>query len=135
MRELRFYGKDRASRETWEQIISQMIPFNAGAMRGRVVNQGAWVDNTGQLPPEYAKEIREGNPEYIVFSYETPIMWHDAVTGKWRFPRVKYSATTSSHQQHAEYAIKIWDGEKWRTPDNFDDSGIPDEVPCSGPYL
>lgn len=121
MRELKFYGQNRTSRGTWDQVIAGLIEFNAGSMSGRQIHDR--VRNTGDLPHEYAGELKSSIVDYIVYSYQTPIMWHDGVTGKWRFPRVSYSRTTHKHQQIAEYAIKVWDGDKWNTPDSFDDSG------------
>lgn len=130
MKTLRFYGKERTSRETWDQVISARIEFNAGAMSARefIPAESRRLD-FGQLPAEYAEEIKSGHVVYIVFSYRTPIMWFDSETGKWRFPRVTYSRTTSQHQSTAEYTIKTWDGEKWNTPECFDDSGPRSEVP------
>lgn len=130
MRTLSFYGKERTSRETWDQVIQARIEFNAGAMSAReYITAESWRLDFGQLPREYAEEIKSEHVVYIVFSYQTPIMWFDSETGKWRFPRVTYSRTTSKHQSIAEYAIKFWDGEKWNIPDHFDDSGVPAEVP------
>lgn len=135
MKTLKFYGKDHTKREEWSRIITEMEPFNAGSMSGRLVNQGSYVDQTGDLPAEYVAELRNGSPDYVVFSYATPIMWHDSVTGKWRFPRVIYSATTARQQQHAEYAVKKWNGERWITPDSFDDSGPRLKVDSHTDYL
>lgn len=136
MRNLRFYGKDRTSRDTWDQVIGGGIEFNAGAMSARSYAPAESRRlKFGQLPEEYAEEIRSGHVIYIVFSYQTPIMWFDSETGKWRFPRVTYSRTTSQHQSIAEYTIKTWDGEKWNTPECFDDSGVPAEVDCHTDYL
>lgn len=132
MRELKFYGKDQTSRETWDQVITQRIPFNAGNMSGLAEAPAKRHGVYGQLPAEYAKELDNSSVDYVVYSWQTPIMWHDSATDKWRFPRVTYSQSTSRHQSHAEYSIKIWDGERWNTPSNFDDSGPRMSIPCGG---
>lgn len=131
MRTLHFYGKNSTEPGTWDQVIGERLDFNANNMSGRRVN-GARLSDCGELPYEYARELVSTDVDYIVFSWSTPIMWHDATTDKWRFPRVSYSQSTSRHQRVAEFAIKIWDGTKWNTPECFDDSGAPAEVPCGG---
>lgn len=55
----------------------------------------------GQLPQEEGPGFieaweRAGRSLYVVYSYWTPIAWHDGE--RWTRPDVKYSQTTSRHQ-------------------------------------
>lgn len=59
---------------------------------------------TGQLPRPFARMLdeafNEGRISQVIYSYSTPIAWHDTMHG-WIIPDVRYSITTSSkHQTH-----------------------------------
>lgn len=43
--------------------------------------------------------------DYVVFSYDTPIAWHDAERDAWVIPDVRYSVTTSKHQGTIRTAV------------------------------
>ncbi|MFI5840562.1 hypothetical protein ACIA8K_12720 [Catenuloplanes sp. NPDC051500] len=95
--------------------IQALVPFNAGNLTGVHVGVLSGGIETGQLPEEYAKPLRDakslwtGNyvsgdgkvpadaPVYVVYSYETPIAWVTA-SRKRVIPDTKYSMTTSRHQ-------------------------------------
>lgn len=79
--------------------------FSAGMMRARK-NMPFLADvMTGELPEEWVKVLRQDQPDYVVFSYDTPIAWHvpnDADQGdaeRWVVPDEKYSPTTTRHQR------------------------------------
>ena len=61
----------------------------------------AWLQGTGYLPADYRDELLTewdgGLVDYVVYSYGTPIAWHNIREG-WNIPPVKYSRTTSRHQ-------------------------------------
>lgn len=59
---------------------------------------GVPVGSMGALPEPYASELFYGRPDFVVWSWQTPIAWHDSVNDNWRFPPVNYSVTTSNHQ-------------------------------------
>lgn len=65
----------------------------------------------GDLYGDYAWFLREGlrhsTVDYIVYSYDTPIAWHDTVWG-WVFPGIKYSLTTTRHQGAVEAALSTF---------------------------
>lgn len=59
---------------------------------------------TGNLPKVWrhilSNAALDGRISQIIYSYSTPIAWHDSRYG-WIIPRVSYSITTSSkHQTH-----------------------------------
>ncbi len=53
---------------------------------------GPW----GRLPKQYWESVNHA--DYVIYSYSTPIAWHDYYQDKWVMPDEKYSATTSDHQ-------------------------------------
>lgn len=57
----------------------------------------------GQLDHMHIGILTSENPDYIVYSYGTPIAWHHA--GGWSLPAIKYSVTTSKHQSLVRRAI------------------------------
>lgn len=85
------------------QAIRDLKPFNtSGALSARTS-----VNDFGILPAQYVRplrdSIRDHNLDYVVYSWETPIAWHDDYG--WHNPPVKYSATTSAHQSVVRLAI------------------------------
>lgn len=63
-----------------------------------------FVGDIGELPRDWSRIIRDHTPDYIVYSYETPIAWHSAAHG-WVVPSVRYSVTTTGHQGQVRIAI------------------------------
>jgi ABC-type amino acid transport substrate-binding protein len=61
----------------------------------------------GILPPEYRDSVN--NADYIVYSWQTPIAWHDKDTGEWTQPDVKYSKTTTVQQGKIAVALSVMD--------------------------
>lgn len=57
----------------------------------------------GELADGYWDAIQLGRPDYVVWSYETPIAWR--VGGCWVTPDVDYSPTTRYHQGQVNTAI------------------------------
>ncbi len=69
--------------------------------------QGRPFMGWGQLPGTWAdalsREIERDGQCFVVYSYSTPIAWRSA-TG-WFMPPVKYSVTTTNHQNVLATAI------------------------------
>lgn len=91
----------RVSNRDAGAIIARREPFetHTGSLCGAFVTQT--VGPTGYLPPEHRAALieaweRAGRGLFIVWSYGTPIAWHDGE--QWTRPDVKYSQTTSRHQ-------------------------------------
>lgn len=57
----------------------------------------------GQLPELYWDALVHMNPEYTVYSCETPIAWY--VDGVWIIPHIRYSNTTSARQNKILSAV------------------------------
>jgi hypothetical protein len=74
-------------------VLNALEPFvTSGSLRGVREFEG-----TGQLPAEHRDAVRAATVDYVVYSYATPIAWHDTVTG-WTMPKERYSVTTSKQQ-------------------------------------
>lgn len=63
------------------------------------------LDGVGRLPRNLADAIIAMNPEYTVYSYATPIAWR--LDGIWFMPDVKYSPSTTRHQNKISTAIGV----------------------------
>ena len=64
------------------------------------------VNDTGDLPGEWAERYREDAPVYTVLSYSTPIAWVTS-SGEAVLPGLRYSVTTSRHQHHAASGLGL----------------------------
>lgn len=114
---LHHYGNKRTSREEWAKTIrTSREAFTAGRMNGRVFDPELPQDYRmyGDLPEPYKSLLSEGSPDYVVYSYGTPIAWHDSATDRWTVPDVNYSLTTTGHQHTVRMAVDTWDGERWQ---------------------
>lgn len=83
--------------------------FDSGALRGRVRRQFT-PTQVGRLATEWALVLGQDEPDYVLYSYNTPIAWHVPDDGddggeRWVVPEVKYSTTTSRHQTIVRTAL------------------------------
>lgn len=76
-----------------------------GSLRGRAGPPGSF----GQLPEDYREDAEQA--DYVVYSYNTPIAWKNAKTGRWTAPGTKYSTTTSRHQSKIATAVDVINGD------------------------
>ena len=88
----------------YNDSLRNLRPFKtSGSLEGtRSVSYGA-----GYLPRRFARIFNErySKVDYVVYSYATPIAWHDSELG-WYLPEVIYSVTTSRHQSGIFAAVK-----------------------------
>lgn len=87
--------------------------FTVGNVKGRILDRTQLT--TGQLEWPLVEALRTdmdrvSGQAYVVFSYDTPIAWNydvDGVTEEftWVVPDVKYSVTTTNHQNVVRVAI------------------------------
>jgi len=66
----------------------------------------------GRLPMIYrdilTEQCKRGYVRYIIFSYNTPIAWA-LFGGKWEIPDVRYSKSTTHHQNSVGTATQNFD--------------------------
>lgn len=91
------------SRRVNEWPIEDLKPFKTGGNFHGDVNDFPYP-HTGRLSREDARQFLEDRPDYIVWSYNTPIAWH-GIRG-WVIPDEKYSVTTSGHQNRVRHALR-----------------------------
>ena len=93
--------------------------FKASGLSGRIVD--AYNTLYGDLPDEWQERFRQAYRDsrhdrrlYAVFSFETPIAWMlgDVLT----FPEVRYSPTTTQHQQIAAQGFDLDPVRPWMWP-------------------
>ena len=91
----------RTSNTDSGKYIAQRIGFVGNNLYGVL----GWHENQtwGRLDHKSIENLLKENPDYIVYSYGTPIAWHHA--GGWSLPAIKYSVTTSKHQTLVRRAI------------------------------
>lgn len=69
-------------------------------LHGNPVDPATTVELTAecQLTPGWASVLRAEAVDYVVWDYATPIAWHVAGQADWVIPDVRYSKTTTRHQ-------------------------------------
>ena len=77
-------------------LVARREPFTGSNLRG---GPRGTIGSFGRLPHELRDQFYEERPDYVVWSYETPIVWHGR--RGWVVPPVKYSQTTGRHLSHA----------------------------------
>jgi hypothetical protein len=87
------------------EYIQNRINFKASNLSGFNLpyDKECFQIATGRLCSEVVAQLELDEPNYVVYSYGTPIAWH----GKfgWHLPAIKYSQTTSRHQSIVRGAI------------------------------
>jgi len=88
-----------------DQFISDRVNFIGSNFYGQVQSPNPIdrVSNYGMLPYNFITILENENPDYIVYSYATPIAWHG--THGWNIPAIKYSVSTSKHQNYIRRAL------------------------------
>ena len=76
-------------------LVARREPFIGSNLRG---GPRGIFGSLGLLPLHWRDTFYEDRPDYVVWSYATPIAWH----GKrgWIAPQVRYSPTTTRHVSH-----------------------------------
>lgn len=109
-----YYGtKSGEGVKRTREAIAEKRPFKAGSkfshvddysMRGSTKIDGAG-NGFGRLPVDLQERFSRDRPNYIVYSFGTPIAWYVPFKG-WYIPDVRYSPTTSNHQTQCRYAVR-----------------------------
>lgn len=95
----RYAAKHGKNLQNTINALQDRQPFNAGNLKA--FNE---LQQLGKLPHEYHAEITQQNPDYVVYSYYTPIAWHTETNG-WTIPDNSYSVTTTNHQNLVRRAV------------------------------
>ena len=93
---------NRTSNAKSLDYIANRIAFNGSNLAGYLWPLcREFTPSIGMLPADYLDELK--GVEYIVYSYGTPIAWFK--NGEWTIPALKYSVTTSKHQNYVRRAV------------------------------
>lgn len=96
------------SRRDAGDYVANLWEFRGNSMLGRRVTPDSVT--FGYLPREHSDALAErvlaGAVGYVVYSYGTPIAWRDDAREEWIIPDVKYSSTTSRHQNIVKGAVR-----------------------------
>lgn len=87
------------------EYIQNRINFDASNFKGfnLSLTPECFQPVTGRLSSDLVLQLELDKPDYIIYSYGTPIAWHGAFG--WSLPAIKYSQTTSRHQSIVRSAI------------------------------
>jgi hypothetical protein len=94
--------------------LEDVRPFAQHALHGSHIRRSTQMQSTGLLSSQYAATLAEAlqaHDVYVVFSYETPIIWLP-LDGKdvWVYPDAEYTPTTRGHQDRVVAMIESIDG-------------------------
>lgn len=80
----------------WQQFIKPLrerLPFKT---YGNLSGRPGPADTFGQLPEFFRASAARA--DYVVYSYATPIAWHEPGMTLWLSPGIRYSVTTTKAQ-------------------------------------
>jgi hypothetical protein len=94
----------RTSNTNAGDLIASRVAFTGNNLYGVVTPFGSVIAyELGRLPQEFRDQLKLDQPDFIVYSYGTPIAWH--CDKGWFIPDAKYSVTTSKHQGYVRRAV------------------------------
>jgi len=93
----------RTSNQKAGDLIAGRVGFTGNNLYGIVTTFNSVIYEYGRLPQDFCDQLRSDQPDYIVYSYGTPIAWHS--NSGWFMPNCKYSVTTSKHQGYVRRAV------------------------------
>lgn len=102
---LHTYGR-HSSLEEYRDVLAKLRAFKTGgALYGMAAEGGqdAWALG---LPAQWREALEsDTSVSYVVYSYTTPIAWYSEIQCGWVIPDVRYSATTTVHQNLIRAAV------------------------------
>lgn len=97
-----------STRTPWWEYAACLKNFRHFKTHGHLKGLARREVTYGQLPDEYLDSV--DSARYVVYSYATPIAWfvpsHGPLSGHWVQPDVKYSHTTTCHQNKIAVALE-----------------------------
>jgi hypothetical protein len=92
----------RTSNTKAGDLIADRVAFTGNNLYGVVTPYDGHIQ-CGRLPEEFCDQLKLDQPDFVVYSYATPIAWH--CDKGWFIPDAKYSTTTSKHQNYVRRAV------------------------------
>lgn len=110
------YGKNHTDFRSLAGFIDLHEEWKMGNMYAQ---EGEPTWRWGELPYQYREFVKRA--DYVIYSYSTPIAWHIPGDG-WASPDIKYSATTTTHQNRVRVALSFL-GVELHCPECFRERG------------
>jgi hypothetical protein len=80
------------------RIVAQGVRLSTPFRHGNLWAEWTLYPSWGQLPVPFIRQLKNIPGEvFVVYSYNTPIGWRSPIV-EWTIPDVKYSVSTSHHQ-------------------------------------
>lgn len=116
-------AKYRVNADSWTHLRDLLVgtpdEFNGerDTLRGRTIHNGVDIYGTGRMEGTdlaiFRGHRQAGALDYVIYSYGTPIAYRIAYTHpqygrteyEWIVPDVRYSVTTSKHQEKVRSAL------------------------------
>lgn len=95
----------RLTTRDWQAFVPVLARRQDFTTSGALWGRAGSVVTTGRLPRMFLASVEMA--DYVVYSYATPIAWRIAKTGRWVMPAVKYSVTTTRHQNKIATAVSM----------------------------
>ncbi len=104
MKRYKSYGADRTSFQRLADWLENREVIKGHSFKA----EPGSPQSLGALPDDWQRTVtaRRGLIDYTVYSYGTPIAWHDREAG-WIQPDEKYSPTTTRQQNNLSAALSI----------------------------
>ena len=92
---------------SWMQFIEPLKNLETfdthGSLRGSRREVKSLRPSVGKLDKRYHRSVQSEYTDYIVWSYDTPIAWHNSLG--WYMPDERYSVTTTTQQGRIRTAL------------------------------
>lgn len=90
----------------FKRVLEALKPFKTGgALKGVTSVEGFGRFVNGPQYNQMRSDWLANEIDYVVYSYATPIAWHNSRANEWRTNNDKYSMTTTHHQSAIFTAI------------------------------
>lgn len=98
---------DRGARSHAAALVAARKPFKSST--GNMSGVTWYTGRSGRLGHTLARLIEDQQPDYLLYSYDTPIAWHVPGlpgNGGWVVSPLRHSSTTTRHQSVAAVIIR-----------------------------
>lgn len=106
------HGQNRTDSRTLAEWLRAKEEFTGNSASGKTVGKyDTYSDRLRYAVSEdvvrsFENGVRDGDVDYVVYSYATPMAWHSQTDG-WVMPDAKYSVTTSKFQGTLAAALSV----------------------------
>lgn len=88
-----------------QAAVDDRTEFRHETLSARRIEHMTYGHMVPALGRSLATEIAVNGSAFVIFSYATPIAWWSGEAQEWIIPDVKYSVTTTNHQNVVRVAV------------------------------